>query len=175
MKFEDMGLKPDVRITPIKISDGVELEVLNYLSVADKTNLISFIVDSALDDNTGCFSPLRVEVYFAIAICKWYAGIEFSIDDLTHVDVTYDLLDNNGIINSILRAIPEDELNFIQDLVQETIEDIARYNSSAAGIIRTASVDAGNLDGQLTELLGKIKDGEGLETLEAIKNVVGID
>lgn len=175
MKFKEIGLKSEIKKGIVKINDTTELKVLKYLPVAEKTNFIKFIVDFALDDNTGCFSPLRVEVYFAIAICKWYAGIEFSEEELAHVEEVYDLLESNYIIDKILSAIPEDELNFVQELVQETITDITRYNSSAAGIIRSASVDTNGLDKQITDILEKVKKGEGLETLDAIKNVVGTD
>ncbi len=175
MEFKNMELKTNINKTPLKIAENIILEILSYLSIADKTNFISFIVNSALDDNTGCFSPLRVEVYFAIAICKWYAGIDFSAEDLAQVDTVYDMLETNDIIDKILSCIPEDELNFIRELVEETIKDISRYNSSAAGIIRAASVDADGLDNQITDLLEKVKNREGLETLDAIKNVVGTD
>ncbi len=174
MKFTELGLTPKIDEKTLMLGD-LELHIKKYLPVDDKANFIQFIVDSSLDDNTGCFSPLRVEVYFSIALCRWYAGIEFDIEDLTHVSTVYDTLETNDITRAIIHSIPDEELEFLQELVQETIADISRYNSSAAGIIKTASLDANGLDNQITDLLEKIKNGEGLETLDAIKNVVGTD
>lgn len=175
--FDSLGLSMgDTGINKIKINnETTELEVRTYLPIDKKADLIKFIVDGALDDNTGCFSPLRVEVYFAIAICKWYANIDFSFDNLMNISKVYDILESNSIIDSIINAIPSDEMDFLSELVQDTINDIARYNSSAAGIIKTMTVDANSLDGQINSILEKIKNGEGLEALSVIKDAVGTD
>ena len=124
---------------------------------------------------TGCFSPVRVEVYFSIAVCKWYAGITFTDKQMTEVSKTYDLLEENGVIDKIISVIPENEINFMNELVNDTIDDIARYNSSAAGIIQAMSANADGLDNQITEILDKVKNGENMETLSVIKDVVGKD
>lgn len=170
----DLSMR-DTSINKIKINESIELEVKSYLPIDEKVNLIKFIVDGALDDSTGCFSPLRVEVYFAIAICRWYANIDFSFDNLVNISKVYDILETNSIIDNIIDVIPSDEMNFLNELVRDTINDIARYNSSAAGIIKAMTVDADSLDGQINNILEKIKNGEGLEALSVIKDAVGTD
>jgi len=94
---------------------------------------------------------------------------------MTEVSKTYDLLEENGVIDQIISTIPEDEIEFMKELVNDTVNDIARYNSSAAGIIQAMTANAGGLDSQITEILDKIKNGENLETLAVIKDVVGKD
>lgn len=94
---------------------------------------------------------------------------------MTEVSKTYDLLEENGVIDQIISTIPEDEIEFMKELVNDTVSDIARYNSSAAGIIQAMTANAGGLDSQITEILDKIKNGENLETLAVIKDVVGKD
>ena len=174
--FDSLDLSMgDTSVNKIKINESTELEVKSYLPIDEKVNLIKFIVDGALDDSTGCFSPLRVEVYFAIAICRWYANIDFSFDNLVNISKVYDILETNSIIDNIIDVIPSDEMNFLNELVRDTINDIARYNSSAAGIIKAMTVDADSLDGQINNILEKIKNGEGLEALSVIKDAVGTD
>ena len=173
MKLEELGLELDTRVTKLKINDDIELDVRRYLPVAEKTQMLQYIINAALDDRTGCFSPLRIEIYYSLAICKWYAGIEF--DPESDPGQNYDLLESNGIVDWVISRIPEDEAKFITRLVEETTADIARYNSSAAGIIQNMSVDADGLNNQITDILSKIQAGEGLETLAAIKDVVGTD
>lgn len=171
--FKELGLELKVEYSELKINDAISLQVRSYLPIEDKGNMITYIVNSAIDDSTGCFSPIRVEVYFALAVCKWYAGLVF--EDLSNPGMIYDILDTNGIIQEIMKRIPTDELDFIQDLVKDTISDIARYNSSAAGIIQMMNQNAGDLNTQITDILEKIKNGENLETLSVIKDVVGKD
>lgn len=174
MNFTDMNLIPQISEREITIGNN-KLNVKSYLAIDDKANFIEFIVNGALDDNTGCFSPLRVEVYYGIALCRWYADIMFTEEDLQNISTVYDILETNHVIDYIESCIEGTELNFIQDLVKETIADISRYNSSAAGIIQMMSTNASGLDGQLNEILASIKNSEGLEQLSAIKDVVGKD
>lgn len=176
MNFKDLKLTPKVSFTDIKIGEDSVLKVANYLPIEDKGNLITFVVDMALDTTTGCFSPVRVETYFALAICRWYGDMVFDDDDIQiNVALTYDTLETNGIIDAIMNAIPKDELEFIQDLVKDTISDIAKYNSSAAGIIQMMNQNASQLDTQITNILDSIKNGENLEMLSVIKDMVGKD
>lgn len=169
--FKELNLDTNVNYEEINIGD-IKLQIRDYLNVSEKARMIQFIVDGALDDNTGCFSPLRVNVYFDIGLCVWYAGIVFDENDIVNIEKVYDILTSNGVIQRITNAIPEDEFELIKDLAQETIDDIAKYNSSAAGIIRNMTVDADGLGNQIEGLLDKIKNAEGLETLSVIKDVV---
>lgn len=174
--FKDLGLEPKIKYTEVKIGEDKILSVVNYLPIADKTNLITFVADLAIDEMTGCFSPVRVETYFAIAICRWYSGIVFEQEDVhENIAKTYDTLETNGVIDAVRSAIPVDELSFIEDLVRDTLSDIARYNNSAAGIIQMMNKNASGLDTYITDIMEKIKNGENLETLSVIKDVVGKD
>lgn len=170
--FNQLNIQPCIETQCIYCGDTA-IEVQSYLPIDDKTKLLQFVVNGALDEITGTFSPLRVEVYFAIAVCRWYAGISFTEEDMVNVAQVYDALDTNGLIEDILDAIPEGELVFIKNLVEETVADIARYNTSAAGIIQSMSNSATGLDEQITTILEQIKNGEGLEQLSVIKDVVG--
>lgn len=173
--FAKLGLKAKKEVTEVKVNDAINLEVRNYLPIDEKAALIQFVINHSLDDMTGCFSPVRVEVWFSIGVCKWYANISFTEKQLTEVGKTYDLLEENNIIKMIFSGIPEGEITFMQELVTETIDDVARYNTSAAGIIRSMTSDAGNLNTELNGILEQIKNAEGLENLSAIKDMVGTD
>lgn len=173
--FNTLGIQPNIEVNRIDFNDKMTIEVCSYLPISEKTKLLQFVVNGALDETTGTFSPLRTEVYFAIAVCRWYAGITFTEEDLMNVSEVYDALDTNGIIDAIMDAIPTEEREFVSSLVEETTKDIARYNTSAAGIIQSMSSDASGLDTQINQILDKIKNGEGLEQLAVIKDVVGKD
>lgn len=170
--FRDMELKPVVNTKTIKINDAIEVEVRDYLSVAEKAALLNFVIGASLDDETGCFSPLRVEVAFGIALCSFYSSIKFDDEDMKHIDLAYDVLDSTGIIDAICEAINPSELEFIQELVHDTVADVARYNSSAAGIVRTMATDADGMNSELNKILEQIKSDKGQEALKVIKDVV---
>lgn len=171
--FSDLDLKLNDACTLVRFKD-IDITVLQYLPIEEKIEFLQYVVNSSLDDTTGCFSPIRVEVYFGLAICKWYTDIEFDDDNISK---NYDLLDSSGLLSLIMRAIPQEELEFMSDLVEQTVADICRYNNSAAGIIYniTSKSDADNLSKQIQEIMDKVNNKEGLELLSVIKDAVGND
>lgn len=174
MNFKELNLRaPDIEQHTVKIMGGTDLAVRTYLPIGAKADLITWVINMALDDTTGCISPIRLETYFAIAVVQRYANIEIDLDE-NWLDV-YDILEQNDVINQIMSAIPEDELSFLQELVQDTAADIVRYNNSFAGIMNAMGDNMDRKDALLTDILEKVKNAEGLETLSEIKNVVGTD
>lgn len=171
--FSKLGLKAvaDTYNTSVEIN-GVEILVKGYLTQQEKADLIAFVLENSIDDR-GCFSPIRVETFWGIAIVKWYAGISFTDKQIFDAGKTYDLLETNGVIDIVCDAIPSDEYDFLKDMLNETKDDITRYNNSFAGMIASAAGSAGEMDNELTAILEKIQNKEGLEQLESIKSIVG--
>lgn len=173
--FSKLKLKmPEAEYRELNVEQlGIDLKVLQYLPQQKKAEFITFVVENAVDVNTGTFSSLRVETFFGIALMKFYAGVAFSPKQLEKAPDTYDLLEANGLIGAVASMIPE--YQYIKEVTQETINDIAKYSTSFAGVIGNMSRNTDILDKQLTEALEKVKNKEGLELLDEIKNVVGKD
>lgn len=171
--FSKLGLKTvsDIYNSSVEIN-GVEVPVKGYLTQQEKADLIAFVLENAVDSR-GCFSPIRVETYWGIALVKWYGGISFTDKQLFDAGKTYDLLETNGVIDDICDAIPSDEYDFLRDMLNETKDDIARYNNSFAGMVAAAASSVGAMDNELTGILEKIQNKEGLEQLDVIKGIVG--
>lgn len=163
----------ETRTINIGLGPEYELNVLQYLPIQGKANLLQYVINSAIDDSTGCFSPIRVNVYYCIGVMRSYCGLHF--DDDVDVLEAYDILESRGIIDNVMAAIPEEERGYMETLINDTIEDITRYNTSLAGIVQSMSGQTTELDTQLRDILDKIKNREGLELLSEIRNVVGTD
>lgn len=176
ISFSKFKMKPKIETKSVAIEGtDIVLEVPTYLPQQDKADFITFVIEHAIDILTGCVSPIRLESYFSIAIAKWYGQIVFSDKQLSELTKTYDILQTNGIIDAILEAVPDDEYDFLKAIVEETAKDVARYNNSAMGVLASMSANSATMDGQITELLEKVKNAEGLEQLDIIKGVVGKD
>lgn len=170
MNYNDLGLDIEYKQVEVEIAGGKKLNVLTYLPMKDKTEMLQFIVNNVIDPKTGCASPIRMEIYFSIAICHWYGGIDFSNEDMAKISDVYDALEVNKVIQTIIDYVPYDEINFMRDLAEETVADVARYNSSAAGIVQSMADSSGSLDKQLSDIIQKVQSKEGLELLDMIKN-----
>ena len=174
MTFNEMKeIRGDVSVmsTTYQIDDDNKLIVKTYLPMEEKAQFIQQVVDAAMDAKTGCFSPVRLNTYYGLAIMEFYCGIEF--EDDTDLVAAYDYLEVSGILDGVLAAIPEDERNFLQEMVDDTVADISSYNMSFAGIMQSMTGEASNLGDSLDEILTKIKNREGLELLAEIKNIEG--
>lgn len=176
MKFKDLNLEyMGNSISTIKIGD-VDVQVKQYLSIEEKSNLVTFVTNGAMDDETGIIDPIRTEVYFALGVCDWYTDIDFDYfsNDFNIVEI-YDLLETNGVINLILSEIPKQELQFLEEAVKDTMETLGRYNFSAVGIIKGMNNNAGNLNEQLNEIIKRMQSEEGQETFKAFADMVKSD
>ena len=170
MNYSDLGLNIEIKEVEVEVAGGKKLNVLTYLPMKGKTEMLQFIVNNVIDPKTGCASPIRMEIYFSIAMCHWYGGIGFSDEDMAKISDVYDALELNKVIQTITDYVPYDEINFMRDLAEETVADVARYNSSAAGIIQSMADSSGSLDEQLSDIIKKVQSREGLEMLDMIKN-----
>lgn len=173
INFKDLNLETKIETVSVKVNNATDLQVRTYLPIIEKAALLEYVVNHAIDQETGRFSPIRVELFYSLAVAHWYADIIFE-DDVKALEA-YDALETNGIFDAIAGAIPEDEVQFLTDMVDSTVKDIADFNSSLAGIIQTASRDAEGLNGTITDILEKIENKQGIENLSEIKNVVGTD
>lgn len=171
--FSKLNLKLNKEVVNVPLTDEITLEVRKYLPQTEKADLISFVMDYSIDETTMCFSPIRLETYFSLAIAKYYGNITFTDKQIEDAAKTYDILESNGVIDKIISAIPRDEFEFIQSAVNDTAEDISRYYNSFAGMLSTVTKNTGSIDSQFTELFEKIKNKEGLEELAAIRDIVG--
>lgn len=169
-------LKMKIKNLPVEVAipdTDIKLEVLTYLPQAEKAKFISFVIQNSLDEKTGCFSPIRLETFFSIALAKWYGQISFTNKQIADAAKTYDILQSNDVFNLIADTIPEDEYRFIESATNDTAKDIARFNNSAAGILAAMNTDAASLDGELSDILEKIKNKEGIEELSVIREMMG--
>lgn len=173
--YSKLGLKVKNAEPTIVTVGETDIEILQYLPMEDKAALISWVVDNAIDDTTGRFSPIRLDTYFYIAIAKWYGNITFTDKQMENPAKIYDTLVTNDVVLNILGGIPEEEYDYLEELLENTVEDIADYNSSFAGIVRSMSNKTDDLGGQVNDILEALKNREGIELLSEIKNITGTE
>lgn len=171
VNFNKLGLKLQTYEKEWQFSDTVILTVKTYLPIVEKSDLIMFVVNNAADDN-GCFSPVRTEVYFSLGLAKWYAGINFTDKQINEGSKTYDILESNEFFSDLRAHIGEEEYDCIESLLEETLNDISRFNNSFVGMMNAVSGDADNLSAQASDIMTKLQNKEGLETLSLIKDTV---
>ena len=171
--FNDLYLEENKEVQ-IFTYKGKTIEVKQYLPIEKKAELISYILNHAIDMRTNTFSPLRVSVYFMVGVVEWYSNITFEDTQLhENAPATYDLMKSDDFFNHFLAYMDEDEFDYLNKTMKKVLSDYETYANSFVGMLSTMNSDAFNMNKEIEEIMNKIKNKEGLEELAAIKDIVG--
>lgn len=130
------------------------LVIKQYLPLAIKQLLIKNILESCTIEENGIkkinFS-LKEFAYEFILISQ-YSNVDCEVDSTVQF---YDELKENGVINQIVKLIPESEITFINNILNQEIEQKQKIDNSVEAIIANA----------LTKLVDKLPDEKGISKL----------
>lgn len=157
----------------VKVQYGEqEIEVLQYLPVNEKLALIGRVIDNTNDENN-FVNPIKVEVIGSLEIIYAYTNLNFTEKQKENPDKLYDLLEQNGVINLIISAIPEAEYKFLIEGINDTIKAVYDYHNSIVGMMDMMSKDYNNLDLDASDIQKKIADPENLALLRDVLTKLG--
>ena len=125
-----------------------------------------------MNPDHGTFSPIITSVFETIAYIKYFTDIEISDEVLANPGVLADMIihsDLLGIVQRTVESYDRNEWIDISLLLDETINNIERFNASFAGTMTAMSGNATELGDQLDSIMEKLKNKEGLEEIAAIK------
>ena len=134
--------------------------------------MIARVLNGAHDENNFP-NPIKIEVIGTLEIIMAYTNISFTEKQKEDVAKLYDLLDSNGVVNTIIAAIPEEEYNFVIDGIDDTIEAVYAYQNSILGILESVSQDYSNLELDATALQKKMAEPDNMELLKNILTKLG--
>lgn len=169
--FSKLKLAKKNDIVKVQYGDQ-EIEVLQYLPVNEKLALIGRVIDNSSDDNNFA-NPIKIEVIGSLEIIYAYTNLSFTEKQKETPDKLYDLLEQNGIINLIIGAIPETEYKFLIDGINDTVAAIYQYRNSVMGIMDTLSTDYKELDLNADQIKDKLSDPNSLNLLKDILTKMG--
>lgn len=169
--FAKMGLKMDTDVKVITIGEQ-EIEIKQYLPVNDKLALIGNVISSAADDNNFA-NPIKLEVFTALEIVFAYTNISFTDKQKEDPVKLYDIMESNGIFNTVIEAIPKVEYKSIIDGVEECAEAIYTYRNSILGLLDSITSDYNLMDLDITSLQSKLGNAENVEFLKEVLTKLG--
>lgn len=157
-------------IKTITIND-IEIEVKQYLSTADKLELIANVLNQSVDAEVNSFmNPVKVDIFGTLEIIFAYTNLSFTEKQKEDVAKLYDLLETNGITEAIISAIPEVEYQNLISAIDDTIAAYYQYKNSALGIFEIIGNDYSELNLDLDTLQEKISNPNNLTLLKGVMN-----
>ena len=164
--FSKLNLKKIDKVQVVTIN-GLEVEVKQYLPVAEKLELIANVLNNSADDNNFA-NPVKTYVLSHLEIIYAYTNLSFTDKQKEDPAKLYDILETNGIIDSIILALPPSEYDNLIEDITSTIDAYYKYKNSALGILEAATTDYKNLDLEASDIQKKIADPDNLTLLKDV-------
>lgn len=171
VSFTKLGLSKNQDVKVVEFN-GQGIEVKQYLSVNDKLQLISDVINASADDNNFA-NPVKVSVFTTLMILENYTNINFTDKQKEDPAKLYDLVISGGLVKEVINAIPEEEYNEILCGVADSIEAVYTYRNSAMGILDTISADYSALRLDAENIHSQIADPENIALLKSIMTKLG--
>ena len=171
MPFSKLNLKKIDKVQVVTIN-GLEIEVKQYLPVAEKLELIANVLNNSADDNNFA-NPVKTYVLSHLEIIYAYTNLSFTDKQKEDPAKLYDILETNGIIDSIILAMPPSEYDNLIEDITSTIDAYYKYKNSALGILEAATTDYKNLDLEASDIQKKIADPDNLTLLKDVITKLG--
>ena len=169
--FSKLNLKKIDKVQVVTIN-GLEVEVKQYLPVAEKLELIANVLNNSADDNNFA-NPVKTYVLSHLEIIYAYTNLSFTDKQKEDPAKLYDILETNGIIDSIILAIPPSEYDNLIEDITSTIDAYYKYKNSTLGILEAATTDYKNLDLEASDIQKKIADPDNLTLLKDVITKLG--
>ena len=152
VSFTNLKLKVNSEVNTFQFGENkTKIEVLKYLPIEDKNDLIHIALQNAEED--GIYNDILLEMYFNLYIIYFYTNINFTDKQKEDPAKLYDQMQSNGLITSVIEAMDNDEyanlltsLEVIRDanltykntagaVLQAIIQDLPRNAAAAAEIV----------------------------------------
>lgn len=171
LAFTKLGLKINDEVKTIEFNEQA-IEVKQYLPVNEKLEVIAEVLNNSVDDNNFA-NPVKVDVYTAIAVLEAYTNISFTEKQKENITKLYDAIISTGFYNSVLEAIPYEEMNSLIASISDTIDAFYNHQNSILGILEAVTNDYSNLNLNAADIQQKLADPENMALLRDVLTKLG--
>lgn len=132
--FNKLKLKVNEDSIPLQIGDET-IAVKQYLPIQEKLELIGNVVMQAHEQDTNYSNPVKAGAYRDLEVVFAYTNIGFTDKQKEDLPKLYDMLASTGVLQQIIKAIPEQEYSEVCCGVWNSIDSIYKYQNSVLGIL----------------------------------------
>lgn len=174
LSLNKLGLHkmPTVEKETFKFNEQ-EIEVIQYLPINEKIDLIQRIVNASLDTEEKFINPCKVNVYMYVEIILAYSNITLTETQKKDLNKVYDAFCVSNFIGYFRAHMDDREWDYVTNSVWEILDNIVKYRNSALGIMETISQDYSNLDLDATEIQQKLADPDNMSLLKTVVDKLG--
>jgi hypothetical protein len=138
ISYANMRLKP-VTTTHKFEWNGNEIEVLDYLPIEDKYDLIMITLQKSLED--GYYNPIKIDEFFHLHLIYMYTNINFTEKQKEDEHKLYDSLKSNGLIDAFIEQMNEFDYSELFNMLDETKREITDYHRTMVSLVQNLITD----------------------------------
>ena len=136
--YSKIGLKVNTEVNKFTFNNQ-EIEVLHYLPVEDKIDLIEIALQKAEED--GIYNETMLDMYFHLNMVYLYSNITFTEKQKENEPKLYDAMVSSGFMAAFLQTMDEDEYTVVFNDLQRVRASCEKYDLSTAAIVKNLIVD----------------------------------
>lgn len=138
VSYANLKLKTNTNVNTFEFQ-GQTIEVLKYLPIEDKYDLVMITLQKAEQD--GIYNPLLIDLYFHLHLVYMYTNLSFTERQKGNEQKIYDTLMSNGFFEKFLEAFNENEYTDLMGYVQDLMETQLTYKNTAGAILQSVIQD----------------------------------
>ena len=113
--------------------EGEQIEVLQYLPISDKYDLIMITLQKAKEGNI--YNQLKLDMFFHLHLVYLYTNLSFTDKQKENEFKIYDTLQSNGFINKMIGFIPKEEYEDLFEMIEKQVKMEMKYTTTAASVL----------------------------------------
>ncbi len=134
VSYAKLNLKVNTEVNTFKFKDN-KIEVLKYLPVEDKYDLIMVALQKAEED--GIYNELKLDMYFHLYLVYMYTNLSFTDKQKENEAKIFDSLKSNGFLDAFLSTIDESEYDELLDMMTSIKKEILTYKNTAGAVLQS--------------------------------------
>lgn len=174
ISYNKLGITKDElnKVQTVEYNDQT-IEVKQYLPIVEKSELITRVLNNSVDENTGYYNLLKLDMNLGLEIVYAYSNISFTEKQKEDPMKLYDMLNASKVLNLIIGLVPDGEFYYLNKTTHEMANNIVSYRNSAMGIMEAISADYSNLDLDATDIQKKLNDPDNMALLKDVLTKLG--
>ena len=167
--FSTLKLKTDKTYLEFTF-ENKSVQVLRYLPVQEKEDIIEVAYQKAIINSN--FNPILFNIYFLLNVVYSYTNLTFTDEQRRDEKKLYDMICSSGLLDIILNNIPESEMMFFEDNIEDYVSQSLVQDYSAVGIFNNVVGSFNTFSKVISDKLSNV-DEKTLQTLiDALPNLV---
>lgn len=170
ISYANLKLKTNTEVKTFDFN-GHTIEVLQYLPIEDKYDLIMITLQNALEENI--YNPLKMDMFFHLYLVFLYTNITFTDKQKEDPYKLYNTIKSNGLLDLVVQNINDEEYSHLIQFLEELSQIKMDYKKTVVSLIHGFVNDLPSQAAAMKDILDNFDKTKFQEVIEFAKAANG--